>query len=221
MNSTHDMGGMHGFGSVPHIGQDPHNHQPFDNQWESRVWGMVQGCTQAKWVNLDANRHSLEYMPPDLYLNYSYFERWLYGLTTRLLDSKLITLDEVKQGKSSDNSIPRSDARGPETVDPYQYAEFRQAVPATPKFESGDSVRSHNIHPSGHTRLPRYARDKCGHIVHHHGAHVLPDSNAHGMGENPTHLYTVAFTARALWGPQASAIDTVFVDIWECHLDLS
>jgi nitrile hydratase len=48
---------------------------------------------------------------------------------------------------------------------------------------------------------------------------VLPDSHAHGLGEAPRHLYSVAFTARELWGPDASARDGVRLDIWEPYLE--
>ena len=33
------------------------------------------------------------------------------------------------------------------------------------------------------------------------------------------HLYTVALSARDLWGADASAKDKVFLDVWECHLE--
>ena len=61
--------------------------------------------------------------------------------------------------------------------------------------------------------------NKHGVIHLHHGAHVLPDTNAHGGGECPTHLYTVRFDARELWGSEASPVDCMFVDVWECHLE--
>src|SRR6476646_6751964 len=56
-----------------------------------------------------------------------------------------------------------------------------------------------NIHPVGHTRLPRYVRGHVGRVTHVHGAHVLPDSNAAGLGENPQWLSTVRFEAVELW----------------------
>ena len=56
------------------------------------------------------------------------------------------------------------------------------------------------MHPVGHTRLPRYARGRAGVVERVHGAHVLPDANAHGAGEQPQWLYTVRFAARELWG---------------------
>ena len=214
MDGVHDMGGMHGFGQVPYKKDEP----AFHHEWERRVWGICVGSTYPDYVNLDYDRHSLELMPPDLYLSYSYFERWLYGLTTTLLSGELITMEEVQKGKATPGSAPRDDAAGPETVDPYAHDEYRREVDAGPLFKVGDTVRTGNPHPAGHTRLPRYARDKVGQVHLHHGAHVLPDANAHGKGEAPAHLYTVAFAARDLWGPEAAAKDKVFVDVWECHL---
>jgi nitrile hydratase len=36
-------------------------------------------------------------------------------------------------------------------------------------FAPGDRVRTRNIHPQGHTRLPRYVRDKVGTVELVHG----------------------------------------------------
>jgi nitrile hydratase len=75
------------------------------------------------------------------------------------------------------------------------------------------------MHPVGHTRLPRYARGKLGTINADHGVFVFPDTNAHFLGENPQHLYSVRFAARELWGEQASARDSVFIDMWDDYLE--
>jgi nitrile hydratase len=92
--------------------------------------------------------------------------------------------------------------------------------PATKaRFAIGDRVRTRNIHPEGHTRLPRYARARLGEIVLVHGAHVFPDSNARGQGEDPQWLYTVRFTARELWGEDRNPRDSVQIDLWEPYLE--
>jgi nitrile hydratase len=119
MDGVHDMGGMHGFGKVPYEKDEP----TFHHEWERRVWGLCQGSTYPDCANLDYGRHSIELMPPDLYLSYSYFERWLYSLTTTLLSGELVTLEEVQDGKAAPGSAPRTDAAGPETVDPYAHDE--------------------------------------------------------------------------------------------------
>ena len=86
-------------------------------------------------------------------------------------------------------------------------------------FKVGQRVRARNLNPTGHTRLPRYARGKLGVIERCHGAHVFPDSNAHFRGENPQHLYSVRFSAADLWGADAKARDSVALDLWDDHLE--
>src|SRR6266498_59760 len=90
---------------------------------------------------------------------------------------------------------------------------------ARPRFAPGDPVITRNIHPRGHTRLPRYARGKRGVIHGLHGVHVFPDSNAHGLGEQPQPLYSVRFEARELWGEAAEPNQRVHLDLWEAYLE--
>jgi nitrile hydratase subunit beta len=90
-----------------------------------------------------------------------------------------------------------------------------------PRFKVGQRVRARNINPTGHTRLPRYARGKSGKIDRDHGVHIFPDTNAHGLGEKRQHLYSVKFAARELWGDQASVRDSVYIDLWDDHLERS
>ena len=77
-------------------------------------------------------------------------------------------------------------------------------VPVTPRFQAGQQVRARNMHPVGHTRLPRYVRARLGTIERDHGVFVFPDTNAHFLGEKPQHVYSVRFAARELWGEQAA-----------------
>ena len=102
MDGVHDMGGMHGFGKVPYEKDQP----TFHYEWERRAWGLCQGATVPEGVNLDFFRHSLEVMPPALYLSYSYFERWIYSLTATLLDGGMVTLEEVESGAAVSGSAP-------------------------------------------------------------------------------------------------------------------
>ena len=95
----------------------------------------------------------------------------------------------------------------------------KRDVPSVAHFRVGQRVRARNLHPPGHTRLPRYARGHAGVVEAHHGAHVFPDTNAHGKGESPHHLYTVRFAAQELWGPDASPRDSVSLDLWEPYLE--
>ena len=215
MDGIHDMGGMQGFGPVPY----ERNEAPFHESWERRMWGLMFATTPPQDATLDGARANLERIPPHLYLSFSYYERWMYHLVSAQLASGAITLDEIKSGKPGEHALVRDDAAGADTVDPYAVTEYRRDVSAQPKFKVGDKVRTLNSQTPGHTRLPRYAREKYGKISLHHGAHVLPDTNAHGQGENPTHLYTVTFSATTLWGAEANAKDVVSLDVWECHLE--
>lgn len=95
----------------------------------------------------------------------------------------------------------------------------RVDVPVTPRFKAGDRVRARNIHPAGHTRLPRYARDKVGVIDRDHGVFIYPDAHAHGKGRKPQHCYSVRFSGETLWGPDANANTRLYVDLWDDHLE--
>src|SRR5260370_2752902 len=50
-------------------------------------------------------------------------------------------------------------------------------VPGVPRFHVGQRVRARNIHPVGHTRLPRYARGKLGMVLPDHGDAAFPDTH--------------------------------------------
>ena len=78
-----------------------------------------------------------------------------------------------------------------------------RSVNLAARFQVGQRVRARNMHPLGHTRLPRYARGNFGTIDSDHGVFVFPDTNAHFLGEKPQHVYSVRFAARELWGAQA------------------
>ena len=88
---------------------------------------------------------------------------------------------------------------------------------ARPRFRVGDVVRTREMNPTGHTRLPRYVRGKRGVIATYHGAHVFPDANAHGLGECPEPLYTARFDAQELWGDHGVPGDVVHLDLWESY----
>jgi nitrile hydratase subunit beta len=95
----------------------------------------------------------------------------------------------------------------------------RRDAAVSPHFKVGDRVRARNIHPTGHTRLPRYARGKIGVIVRDHGVFLFPDTNAAFLGEKPQHVYSVKFAARELWGDEASLRDSVHLDMWDDYLE--
>ncbi|MBS0396808.1 MAG: nitrile hydratase subunit beta, partial [Proteobacteria bacterium] len=87
------------------------------------------------------------------------------------------------------------------------------------RFAPGARVRTQAAPAPHHTRLPAYARGRVGHIERVHGAHVFPDRHAHGQGEAPEWLYTVAFDGRELWGESAAPGLTVSIEAFEPYLE--
>jgi nitrile hydratase len=88
-----------------------------------------------------------------------------------------------------------------------------------PRFAAGARIVVRNINPVSHTRLPQYVRGKQGVIQRDHGVFVFPDSNARLQGEKPQHVYSVMFSARELWGPDASEKDQLYIDLFDDYMD--
>jgi nitrile hydratase len=216
VNGVHDMGGMHGMGPIERERDEPVFHAP----WEGRLFALTLAARAGRG-NIDNSRHGIEVLPPADYLRWSYYEKWLARLENRLVENGVATWEEVKSGKAAPGS-PRSTPALPaervaETLG--RGGPYNRDVEAAARFRAGQRVRARNIHPTGHTRLPRYARGKTGEVVRDHGVFVFPDTNAHFLGENPQHVYSVRFAAPELWGPQASPKDYVYLDMWDDYLE--
>lgn len=205
MNGIHDLGGMTCFGPVEAEPDEP----VFHSDWERRVFA-INVAAGAAVGSLDYRRHGIERMPPDVYVRSSYYEKWLARM--ELLVAETGVLDHA----------PAHSAQSPDEFERIVYAgrpANRDGARTTPRFAVGDPVRALNLNPTGHTRLPRYVRGRIGEIHRLHGTHVFPDTNAHGQGENPQPLYNVRFAATELWGPAASASDSLYIDLWEDYLE--
>jgi nitrile hydratase beta subunit len=218
MNGVHDMGGMHGMGPI----QPEHEEPVFHARWEGRVFAMVRAMgAWGKW-NIDASRYQRELIPPADYLRMSYYEKWLAGLLELIVKKGLVTREEIASGRASSREPHEAQpALTAAKVAPFtaKGSPANRATSTAPLFQPGDAVRARNINPEGHTRLPRYARAKRGVIDRVHGPFVFPDTNAAFQGESPQHLYSVRFPARELWGDQAAAQDSVYIDMWESYLE--
>jgi nitrile hydratase subunit beta len=215
-NSIHDMGGMHGFGPVVAEADEP----PFHEHWEGRIFALQRAMGFAGLWTIDAGRASLEALPPLDYLGSSYYRRWFLGLETRLLKHALVGPDEIAAGHSL-----RAGARLPRTLAAADVGrtltrgDFARPTNTPARFAAGDRVRTRSINPATHTRLPRYARGKTGTVEAVRGCHVFPDTAALGAGENPQWLYTIAFSARELWGNDADPALKVSIEAFEPYLD--
>jgi len=217
MNGIHDMGGMHGMGPIQHEKNEPVFHQ----RWEARAFAITRAMGGwGKW-NLDAMRHQRELMDPAQYLTLSYYHKWVEAMIEFSVKTGLLTqaeADRAKRSKGSPKQVPPMHAEQARTLVAKGAPAIRN-VAAPQRFQPGQRVRARNINPTGHTRLPRYARGKTGTIDRDHGVYVFPDTNAHFQGENPQRVYSVRFDARELWGDQASPKDSVYIDMWDSYLE--
>ena len=217
MNGVHDLGGMHGMGAI----EPEHDEPVFHSEWEARAFALnIAAGAWRKW-NIDAGRHQIELLPPADYLRMSYYEKWAVRLAELLVKHGLVTREEFESGQPARGSVkatpPLTAAQVPSLL--RTGAAVSRNVSIAARFQAGQRVRARNINPTGHTRLPRYARGRVGTVDRDHGVYVFPDTNAHFLGENPQHVYSVRFTARELWGDQASARDSVYVDLWDDYLE--
>lgn len=231
MNGIHDVGGMHGLGPVVPEPNEP----PFHAAWEGRMHGIAVTC-QISGVNATPEqRATIERMPPKLYLETSYYEKWLYAYEKILAAKGIITTAEIDQRVAERAAAAKPEPPMPEhpqlprRPSPYA-AKVRHVIMngtphdrplvRAPLFRVGDAVRARNLNPTTHDRLPRYTKGKVGVVDVYHGAHLSHEPLSTGDIEVPEHLYAVKFEAAELWGPSAeAATDAVYVDLFEHYLE--
>ena len=216
MNGVHDMGGMDGFGKVEAEQDEP----PFHETWEGRVLAMQRAMGYAGAWHIDDSRYAQETLPPQTYLAVSYYQRWELAMEKNLLLRGYVTEAELKAGHSLGPTKPLPRKLTKDVVDAgmTRNSFFRQQQ-GHARFKPGDRVRTVNINPLTHTRLPRYARDKEGTVELIHGCHAYPDSVASGRGDDPQWLYTVVFDGREIWGPDTDPTLTISIDAFEPYLE--
>jgi nitrile hydratase beta subunit len=216
MNGVHDMGGDQAMGPVQYEANEP----VFHAAWEGRIYALNRAIRAYRKWSLDTDRHALELLPPADYFRMSYYERWLVRLETQLVKFSFITEEELRTGRAAPGAPRAQPAMTLASADHW----LSRGVPSSrdpkiaPRFTVGQQVRTRNINPVTHTRLPRYARDKVGTITRDHGVYLFPDTHAHLQGEHRQHVYSVRFTARELWGATASPRDSVSLDLWDDYL---
>ena len=223
MDGIHDLGGMDGFGPVERDDDEP----LFHAEWEAKVFALAGLlATNGLIPSGDAFRHGIERIDPVAYLTHGYYGRWLAGIEGVLGDVELVSSEDRRwaveaidpavrlvpiQGLNPPWAGARSSNEARESGD-------RRALATAPRFKTGQTVQTRGYASPGHTRLPRYARGKTGVIHKLNGGWVFPDSNAHGQGEDPQHLYTVAFSGAELWGADGDQNLAVYLDLFEPYL---
>ena len=226
MNGIHDMGGMQGAGPIA----PEHDEPVFHEQWEKNVFAIQIAASGQGLYSGAEFRHAIERMNWTHYLESSYYEHWLTAIETLLSEKGIISREELEARVKQVKEHPEVIANFPPSNGSDQLASrleqmvrqggsTRRETGTTPRFELGDKIAVRNIHPGGHTRLPRYIRGKRGTIEKVHGSFNLPDTNAHGRGKNPESVYTVRFDAREVWGEQAAVRDSIYLDLWESYVE--
>ncbi len=215
MNGPHDMGAMQCYGPVRPEPSEP----VFHADWEKRVLALTVAMGATGTWGLDKFRHSRERIDPATYLASSYYQLWIAGLEKLLVESGLASAAEIAAGHMQDPAaVLRRVPDAGEMAEILSHgAPTERPVPSPAKFRVGERVRTRNLNPPGHTRLPRYARAKIGVVEAVAGGHVFPDANAHGKGEQPRWLYTVRFAGEELFG--TGNAQEVCVDCWEPYLE--
>ncbi|MCE8007957.1 nitrile hydratase subunit beta [Aestuariivita sp.] len=222
MTRVHDMGGRFGDGRVVPEPETP----VFHADWHARALAVTLAAGALGQWNLDTSRHARERLSPKDYTRFSYYEKWLAALADLLVENGVLSEADLHgEGNAARHPLAER-ALHPQAVAPALAKGGPADRPSAiaPLFVAGQAVRcrrpaANRQVPGGHTRLPAYAAGAQGHILRLHGSHVLPDSNAHGLGEAPEPLYAVVFPAFELWAHPEHPRDEVVLDLWQSYLE--
>jgi len=219
MNSIHDLGGMTGFGPMPFEDNEP----VFHEEWERRTFGVNILSLMAGLYTADESRHAMERIPALRWLKSPYYEHWLDGTATLLVEMGIATEEELRTGKATEGVpdwVAKLKAVPAEAVAAIVATNHNKhgQVDHAPLFKKGDRVRTQNIHPKTHTRLPRYIRGHIGTIHEYRGPFFYADKRTIHDPEVACHTYTVRFDGKELWGESAGPKDAVYIEMYETYL---
>jgi nitrile hydratase subunit beta len=220
MEGIADMGGTPGWGPV----HPPRRDEPvFEEPWQRKAFALAILASRAAWggVNPDAFRYALERLDRAAYLDDGYYGRWLNGAELTLTERSILAPGALEARARNLRGEHVAEPPVPEPARP-DYAPAAEGslrtVDTPPAFHVGERVRAKDISPAGHTRLPGYIRGHAGVVELIQPAAVLPDTNAHFLGENPQHVYSVRFDSRELWGADAERFG-VTAELYESYLE--
>ncbi|MGW2463539.1 nitrile hydratase subunit beta [Streptomyces sp. NPDC001761] len=223
MDGIADMGGTPGWGPL----HPPRADEPvFEQPWQGRAFALtlLSSRIACGGYNPDAFRHSMERLDRAAYLDDGYFGRWLNGAELMLTESATLAPGAIdaraRKLRGEDMEEPPVPAPRPDyapTAAPVGAGSLR-SVDTAPAFATGERVRTKDTPAPGHTRLPAYVRGHTGVVERVQPGHVLPDTNAHFLGENPQHVYSVRFDSRELWGADAEPF-ALTVEMYESYLE--
>jgi nitrile hydratase subunit beta len=206
VDGVHDLGGMQGFGPVEVEPNEPF----FRSEWEGRTFGVAGVAMMALGLNTAMFRHAIERMDPPHYLGSTYFEHWLTAAATLLVEEGVVTREDL-EARAETFPLSRPVSGVPVDVEAPRSGGLA--------FSVGERVRVRDLHFAGHTRCPRYVRNRRGVIVRVDDAAAIPEIEAHRRERVLEPTYSVRFDATELWGNAAEANAVVHVDLYQSYLE--
>jgi nitrile hydratase len=204
VDGPHDLGGRQGFGPVVREEDEP----PFHHEWEGKVFALMGATSMAGLTQ--GFRHSIERMEPGHYLTSPYYEHWLTGLSTLLVEQGVVDPDDLEA--RAGGRVPLS---LPATADLSQI----DPEPVARRFAVNDRVRVRDIGFAGHTRCPSYVMRREGEVVRVDEPSNVPDVEHHLGVLVQEHTYGVRFAATDLWPESTDERAVVHVDLYERYLE--
>ncbi|OZC58678.1 nitrile hydratase subunit beta [Rhodococcus sp. 06-621-2] len=209
MDGVHDLAGVQGFGRVPHTA-DADIGPTFHGDWEHLPYSlMFAGVAELGAFSVDEVRYVVERMEPRHYMMTPYYERYVIGVATLMVEKGILTQDELE-----------SFAGGPFPLSRPSESEGRSVRENSATFEVGQRVRVRDEYVPGHIRMPAYCRGRVETISHRTTEKwPFPDSIGHGRddaGAEPT--YHVKFDAEELFGQDTDG-GSVVVDLFQGYLE--
>ncbi|WP_326794069.1 nitrile hydratase subunit beta (plasmid) [Streptomyces sp. NBC_00841] len=220
MDGIADMGGTPGWGPV----HPPRRDEPvFEEPWQRKAFALaiLSSRVACGGINTDAFRHALERLDRAAYLDDGYYGRWLNAGELMITDSAILAPGAIDARARNLRGEHVEEPPIPEPARPDYTPNAEgslRTVDAAPVFAVGESVRAKDMSPPGHTRLPGYVRGHTGIVELIQPAAVLPDTNAHFLGENPQHVYSVRFDSHELWGADAEPF-ALTAELYESYLE--
>lgn len=210
MDGIHDLGGMQGFGRVPHAINSLSYKPVFHEDWEHLAYSLLfVAAGHMELFSVDELRHAIERMDTRHYVAAPYYDRIVIGTATLLAEYGVLSQEELDTCLGAHFPLAR----------PYA-SRGRPAVTDRAAFEVGDRVVVRDEYVTGHIRMPAYVRGKQGVVLHRTTERwPLPDTIGHGdrsAVHQPT--YHVRFAVQDLWGDAADD-GFVVVDLFESYLD--
>ncbi len=213
MDGVHDMGGMHGFGSV----LVPDGHLTHSEAWEPRAQmvGLLAGVV---------SRPRIEGLDPAVYLGSTYYDRWLLAAERGAVRRGVLAAADLQRWQEAlaadpDRAVPAAtgDAAATELV--RQFLHRAPALEPAPdaRFGPGDRVRVRRTRVASHHRCPRYVKGAAGTVESVVGLDAVPGVRP-GDGEVEP-VYTVCFASEELWGPCDEPPFELLIDLWDRYLE--